>query len=247
VVSDINPLYMQTLARLRIDRPYLDAAYCDVTDLRRSHRSRTVRYRDLSERHRARRRRPRVVEQHSQRSEAGWSWIVLVPQGQWNFGTLDEVLGHKRRTARSPAPPGLRTVFFKVVELLEFNDSVRLPGSEREAASAGATFGLGQVLALNVLTPLLRRIDRLLPPPCASLIAVLERAPRTGRSNCRLRSRRLRQIKARGISEHLAKIRSRTGRASPSTDARANVVVHREGRLSAASTSRATAPFQSRC
>ena len=33
VVSDINPLYLQTLASLRQDRPYLSASYCDVTDL----------------------------------------------------------------------------------------------------------------------------------------------------------------------------------------------------------------------
>jgi hypothetical protein len=39
------------------------------------------------------------------------------------------------------------------------------------------TFGLGQILALNALTPLFRIIDRLLPVPSLSLIAVLERVP----------------------------------------------------------------------
>jgi len=33
VASDINPLYLQTLQSLREDRPYLEASYCDVTDL----------------------------------------------------------------------------------------------------------------------------------------------------------------------------------------------------------------------
>src|SRR5262245_31317498 len=33
VASDINPLYLQTLHNLRIDRPYLSASYCDVTNL----------------------------------------------------------------------------------------------------------------------------------------------------------------------------------------------------------------------
>jgi len=33
VASDINPLYLQTLQNLRVDRPYLSASYCDVTNL----------------------------------------------------------------------------------------------------------------------------------------------------------------------------------------------------------------------
>src|SRR5262249_28761855 len=33
VASDINPLYLDALTALSIDRPYLTASYCDVTDL----------------------------------------------------------------------------------------------------------------------------------------------------------------------------------------------------------------------
>ena len=40
VVSDINPLYLQTLHSLRHQRPYLDVQYCDVTDLSTFPRSR---------------------------------------------------------------------------------------------------------------------------------------------------------------------------------------------------------------
>jgi hypothetical protein len=36
------------------------------------------------------------------------------------------------------------------------------------------SFGLGQILALNALTPIFRRIDQRLPFPPLSLIAILE-------------------------------------------------------------------------
>jgi len=64
-----------------------------------------------------------------------------------------------------------------VVELLEFNRFGSAAWFLNGKLLRRRTFGLGQVLALNVLTPLLRRIDRLLPLPALSLIAVLERAP----------------------------------------------------------------------
>ncbi len=39
---------------------------------------------------------------------AGGRAIVLVPSGPWNFGTLDEVLGHKRRYTEATPAPGRR-------------------------------------------------------------------------------------------------------------------------------------------
>src|SRR5262249_28203117 len=101
VVSDINPLYLQTLRSLRQSRPYLALEYCDVTD---------------------RESLPHLsdgfdtaiclnVIEHVQDDRGalrnigsvlapGGRAIVLVPQGQWNFGTLDEVLGHYRRYSK---------------------------------------------------------------------------------------------------------------------------------------------------
>ncbi len=47
--------------------------------------------------------------------------IVLVPQGQWNFGTLDEVLGHKRRYSKASLRALAERCGFGVREVLEFN------------------------------------------------------------------------------------------------------------------------------
>jgi len=178
VVSDINPLYMQTLARLRIDRPYLDAAYCDVTDLATFPTDQgpfdTVICLNVIEH--VEDDRASLNNIHSVLKQGGRA-IVLVPQGQWNFGTLDEVLGHKRRYSQEALRRLAADCGFKVVELLEFNRFGSAAWFLNGKLLRRRTFGLGQVLALNVLTPLLRRIDRLLPLPALSLIAVLERAP----------------------------------------------------------------------
>ena len=43
------------------------------------------------------------------------------------------------------------------------------------------SFGLGQIVALNLLTPLFRAVDEALPLPALSLIAVLAPRPGAGR------------------------------------------------------------------
>ena len=176
VVSDINPLYLDMLARLRIDRPYLSAKYTDVTDLASFPAGEFDTVICLN-----------VVEHVDDDAGAlrnlrtvlrdGGRAIVLVPQGQWNFGTLDEVLGHKRRYDQA----GLRGLAegcgFEVHALLEFNRVGTIAWFLNGKILRRRTFGLFQVLLLNALTPLLRLLDGVLPLPPLSLIAVLERKP----------------------------------------------------------------------
>jgi hypothetical protein len=109
--------------------------------------------------------------------EEGGCAIVLVPQGQWNFGTLDQVLGHHRRYSSD----GLRTLAedcgFEVKQMLEFNRIGTLAWFLNGKILRRRSFGLGQILLLNALTPVFRRIDKILPMGPLSLIAVLEPKP----------------------------------------------------------------------
>ena len=178
VVSDVNPLYLQTLARLRIDRPYLETAYCDVTDLESFPKTQgpfdTVICLNVVEHvqdDKASLRNIRAVLAEDGRA------IVLVPQGQWNFGTLDEVLGHQRRYSREALRKLAADCGFEVKQLFEFNRIGTIAWWLNGKVLRRRKFGLLQILALNFLTPLLRMIDHLLPVPALSLIAVLERAP----------------------------------------------------------------------
>jgi len=183
VVSDINPLYLQTLAALRQDRPYLSASYCDVTDLATFPRAEggydTVICLNVIE-HVAD-DRAALANIHASLAPEGRA-IVLVPQGQWNFGTLDEVLGHVQRYSKD----GLRALAvsagFEVERIVDFNRPGTLAWFLNGKLLRRRTFGLVQIKLLNLLTPLFRLVDRMVPLPALSLIAVLRPAGEAARS-----------------------------------------------------------------
>jgi glycosyltransferase involved in cell wall biosynthesis/phospholipid N-methyltransferase len=176
VVSDINPLYLQTLQSLQQDRPYLSVEYCDVSD------SATI---------------PRIdggydtivclnVIEHVEDDRAalenirgalapGGRAIVLVPQGQWNFGTLDEALGHYRRYSVGQLTAVAREAGLEVRRILPFNRVGSAAWYLNGRLLRRRNFGLGQIKVLNALTPIFRAVDRWVPLPPLSLVAILER------------------------------------------------------------------------
>ena len=180
VASDINPLYLQTLRGLTSDRPYLDVTLTDVT------RGESF---------------PRIpggfdtvvclnVVEHVEDDlgalrnirevlAPGGRAIVLVPRGPELFGTLDEVLGHKRRYTDASLARLAGQAGFEVQELLHFNRIGSPAWWLNGQIMKRRSFGLFQVKLLNLLTPLFRMIDRALPFPPLSLIALL-RAPAAG-------------------------------------------------------------------
>jgi glycosyltransferase involved in cell wall biosynthesis/phospholipid N-methyltransferase len=174
VASDINPLYLQTLEALTADRPYLDVTHTDVT------RGETFPTTEggfdtvicLN-----------VVEHVDDDVEAmrnlksslaeGGRAIVLVPQGPEIFGTLDEVLGHKRRYTPETLSALATQVGFEVEDILHFNRVGRPAWWLNGKVLRRKDFGLFQVLALNSLTPIFRKVDEALPFKALSLIAIL--------------------------------------------------------------------------
>jgi len=175
VASDINPLYLQTLATLRADRPYLEAQHTDVTD-------------------RASFPRPEggfdtviclnVIEHldddigalsniRSVLSAEGRA-IVLVPQGESLFGTLDEVLGHRRRYTEKTLRSRAEAAGFNVRSILRFNRIGTAAWFLNGKLLRRRSFGLLQIKALNLLVPLFRLVDSFFPLPALSLIAILE-------------------------------------------------------------------------
>jgi glycosyltransferase involved in cell wall biosynthesis len=180
VASDINPLYLQVLSVLSADRPYMKTTYCDVTDVTSFPRLPsgydTVICLNVIE---------HVKDDAGALSNIrsvladGGRAIVLVPQGQWNFGTLDDVLGHQRRYSRASLQRLAEDCDFQVKTVFEFN-RVGTPAWFFNGKILRRTqFGLAQIWMLDLLTPLFRRIDHLLPFPGLSLIAVLERRDTT--------------------------------------------------------------------
>jgi SAM-dependent methyltransferase len=102
--------------------------------------------------------------------------LVLVPQGPQLFGTLDEVLGHKRRYTESSLRRLALDAGFEVEDVLPFNRVGTLAWWLNCRLLKRRHFGLAQIVMLNLLTPLFRHLDRALPFPALSLVAVLRPA-----------------------------------------------------------------------
>ncbi len=176
VASDVNPLYLMTLEALSSDHPYMRTSYCDVSDISSFPRLEegydTVVCLNVIEH--VDDDRIALTNIKSVLAPGGRA-IVLVPQGQWNFGTLDEVLGHQRRYSKDSLRGLAEDCGFAVNEMLEFNRISTPAWFVNGKILRKRVFGLFQIWMLNWLTPVFRVIDPILPLPGLSLIAVLER------------------------------------------------------------------------
>jgi glycosyltransferase involved in cell wall biosynthesis/phospholipid N-methyltransferase len=174
VASDVNPLYLETLRKLSHDRPYLEVTLTDVTRSESFPRPpggfdtvvclNVVEHVDDDK---------AALENLRGALAPGGKAIVLVPQGPGLFGTLDEVLGHKRRYTEASLRRLALDAGFEVQELLRFNRVGTPAWWLNGRLLKRRHFGLVQIAALNVLTPLFRLVDRILPFPALSLIAIL--------------------------------------------------------------------------
>jgi glycosyltransferase involved in cell wall biosynthesis len=175
VASDVNPLYLQALLGLQANRPYLRAQYTDVTQAGSFPTIEggfdTVICLNVVEHVDDDRAALRNI--HDVLAPGGRA-IILVPQGQGLFGSLDEVLGHRRRYSEASLRQVAGEAGFRVREIIRFNRIGTPAWWLNGKVLKRRTFGLMQILTLNALTPIFRRIDRLLPFPSLSLIAVME-------------------------------------------------------------------------
>ena len=176
VASDINPLYLHTLNTLSGDRPYLHTSYCDVTDARTFPEipegyDTVICLNVLEHVDDDRASLSNITNVLAARGRA----IILVPHGQWNFGTLDEALDHRRRYSKESLRALATACGLDLVRLLEFNRVGTLAWFINGKLLRRRHFGLFQIMLLNWLTPLFRVIDPFLPLPPLSIIAIMER------------------------------------------------------------------------
>ena len=175
--SDINPHYLTYLQNLIPDHPYLRVGYTD------------------GEKHDSFPTEEKFdtviclnVVEHLENDlgalrnifdalEENGRAIVLVPCGPGLYGTLDKVLGHHRRYTKSHFTEVAARAGFQLENLLSFNRFGSPAWWLNGRLLRRKTFGLWQIKMLNFLTPLVRGIDRFLPLPPLSIIAVL-RKPR---------------------------------------------------------------------
>ena len=100
--------------------------------------------------------------------------IILVPQGAWNYGSLDKVLGHIRRYSAATLQELASDCGLTISHLVGFNRVGSAVWFLNGRIVRRKAFGFMEMWFLNWLTPIFRLMDKLLPLPPLSLIAVME-------------------------------------------------------------------------
>lgn len=174
--TDVNPLYLHNLRRLARTQPYLRAALADIS----SPETFPVGPFDTVICRYALENAPDDLEALCNISRClsdGGRAIIVVPQGPKLYGTLDEVVGHRRRYATDRLISLCRAASLEPRTIIAFNRLSSLfwwwNGKVRKRRNVGLT----QIKLFNALIPLLRRVDQWLPLPSLSLIAVFEKVP----------------------------------------------------------------------
>jgi glycosyltransferase involved in cell wall biosynthesis len=98
--------------------------------------------------------------------------IILVPQDQRVFGTLDEVLGHFRRYDPAQLEARMNAAGFVLDRTISFNRVTRPGWWWNGRVLRRRSFGRLQLLAFDWLVPLSRHVDALLPWPAVSVIGI---------------------------------------------------------------------------
>ncbi len=104
--------------------------------------------------------------------QPGGQAIILVPHGQEIFGTLDTALGHYRRYSHQELQAKLEQSGFRVERILDFNRISRPGWYLNGTILKRTTLGTNQLRVFDQLVWLWRRIDRHLPWPPTSIIAI---------------------------------------------------------------------------
>jgi 2-polyprenyl-3-methyl-5-hydroxy-6-metoxy-1,4-benzoquinol methylase len=173
--TDINPEYLDYLEEMRSTRPYLHVSYTNGMSgdsFPTGQEFDTVVCLN-------------VVEHLSDDAgalrnifnalgESGRA-IILVPNGPELTGSLDGVLGHCRRYTPEQLIAVGEQAGFHVEKLLKFNRAGTPAWWLNGKILRRTTFGTFQIRLLNMLTPIFRQIDALLPFPPLSIIAVLRK------------------------------------------------------------------------
>jgi SAM-dependent methyltransferase len=111
--------------------------------------------------------------------EDGGRVIILVPEGQSIFGSLDEELGHWRRYSEQQLRHCLTEAGFEVEAVLRFNRISRPGWWINGKILKKRTISQFQLKNFDRLVWLFRRIDKLLPWSPTSIIAIGRKAEPT--------------------------------------------------------------------
>ncbi len=176
VASDINPHYLDYLHNMALGKPYLGVDRIDLEDeacfAPWQGKFDTVVCLNVLEHVRDPLKSLRNI--HSALAPGG-KLVLYVPQGQHLYSSLDEVLGHRVRYDREMLARELRETGFELQLFRDFNHFA-IPGWWLNGKILKKrSFSRVQLKIFNMLVPILRRIDPLIPGRGLGIIAVATR------------------------------------------------------------------------
>jgi SAM-dependent methyltransferase len=98
--------------------------------------------------------------------------IILVPQDQAIYGSLDKVLGHYRRYSEQQLRSRMEEAGFEWERAIHFNRVTRPGWRFNGQILKRESFGRFQLLVFDSLVPVWKRLDRLFPWPAVSVIGI---------------------------------------------------------------------------
>ena len=104
--------------------------------------------------------------------EPGGNAIILVPRGQWLYGSLDRVLEHVKRYSPTDLSDSCARAGFDIERLISFNRVGVLPWFLNGRILRKTRFGKFQLKIYDSLVWLWRIVDRLIPLPGLSVICI---------------------------------------------------------------------------
>ncbi len=174
--TDINAYYLKIIENLKLNNPRLNVAYLDLNDVS-----------DLAD---SDKRFDTIiclnVIEHLDDDEGALNNIlkllvengkavVLVPRGMWLFGSQDEVLGHKRRYSDEMLKNLASKTRLNLIALIPFNRFSTIPWYINGKIFKKQTISRFQIFMVDLFIPVLKTIDKYLPWPSLSIIAILEK------------------------------------------------------------------------
>lgn len=174
-VTDINENFLESLEKIQEGKPYLSIENLDINDVSKLN-DKNILFdsivclnilEHIDDDEKALKNIVSLLENNGRA-------IVLVPRKQWAFGSLDAVVGHKRRYSSRSLKELAQKTNIELEKLISFNKISFIPWIINGKIFKRKKFGLLQIVLFDAMIPILRHIDKFLPCPSLSYIAIFK-------------------------------------------------------------------------
>ena len=171
--TDINPYYLKMIESLKSNNPGLNISFLDLNNVDRifgkNNQFDTIICMNVIEHIDDDKT---AMKNISKLLPHGGRAIILVPSGNWLYGSQDAAVGHKRRYSKKMIEDLGKISGLKIHKLLSFNKFSTLPWYINGKIFKKTSFSRFQIYVLDLLIPILKKIDTALPWPSLSSIAI---------------------------------------------------------------------------